>query len=334
VALVVGLLVLGGGPAHAAAPTEVTDQITDEVGVLGSDTATVRAALDRLTERTGIRLYVAYVDAFPGWGDEYTESTRYRSHLGRRDALLAVSVRSRTSYLSVDHYVFPLSDAAVVGLMEREVVPRIRAGEWAAAATALADGLRAPWDGSGAAAIDRSQRGASLALLVGCAALAVGAVCLLRRRHRPTDERRAFPGWTAAVVTRAGPLVIMFLAVYAAHRPGDDPGPPDLAAGITALCIVTAATMCWAAVDGYRLPFGLVVRIWASVGIVVVATWNVQPLLETWIAQRLLELNGFDAALFRGYESQLFRNLTMVPLHVIYCALAVFGASVGRVVRH
>jgi hypothetical protein len=123
----------------------VTDQITDEVGVLGADTATARAALDRLTERTGIRLYIAYVDAFRGWGDEYTQSTRYRSNLGRRDALLAVSVRSRTSYLSVDHYVFPLSDAAVVGLMEREVVPRIRAGEWAAAATALADGLRAPW---------------------------------------------------------------------------------------------------------------------------------------------------------------------------------------------
>ena len=133
---------------------------------------------------------------------------------------------------------------------------------------------------------------------------------------------------------RAGPVVIIFLAVYAAHRPADDPGPPDLAAGITALCVASAGTMCWAAVGRVRRPFGLVVRIWASVGIVVVATWNVQPLLETWIAQRLLELNGLDAAGLRGYESQLFRNLTTVPLHVIYCALAFSGASVGRVVRY
>jgi hypothetical protein len=39
-ALILALFALGGGPALADAPTRVTDQITDEAGVLGSGTAT------------------------------------------------------------------------------------------------------------------------------------------------------------------------------------------------------------------------------------------------------------------------------------------------------
>jgi TPM domain len=325
-ALVVVLLVLGGGPAFAAAPTRVTDQITDEAGVVGSDTVTVRAALDRLAERTGIRLYVVYVDDFPDWGDEYAQDTRHRSNLGRRDALLAVSVKRRTSYLSVDPYVFPLSDAAVVGLMEREVVPRIRAREWAAAATALADGLRAPWDGPGAAAIDRSRRGAPIGLLFGGGALAVSAIWLVMRRRGPTNDLPAFSARAVAVVVRAATMVVVFLVVYAARRVGT----PDLAAGLAALCVVTAGTTCWAAVDGYRLPFGTVVRTWAFVGLVVVAVWDLHPLLETWIAQCILDLGGLDPALFRGFDQGLFRDLLMVLLYVKHCALALAGASLGR----
>jgi hypothetical protein len=44
VALVVGLLALGGGSALAEAPTQVTDQITDDVGAIGTAAATAAAA--------------------------------------------------------------------------------------------------------------------------------------------------------------------------------------------------------------------------------------------------------------------------------------------------
>jgi hypothetical protein len=200
--LVVGLLLGAGGIALADAPLRVSGQLTDRAGVLGANTAEVQAAQDRLSTQTDLRLYVVYVRSFSGqYGQEWADRTAQLSQLGRRDALLAVAVDDRAYGISLDDG-FPLSDAAVTAIENRDVRPRLAAGDYAGAAVALADGLRtAAAGGSGTGATNGSGGGAAggsggvpVGLLVGGVAVLGGGAYLMTRRRRGRSAREAAPG--------------------------------------------------------------------------------------------------------------------------------------------
>jgi hypothetical protein len=187
----------GGGPAWAEQPLRVDDQVTDRVGALAGEGARVREALDRLRDANGTQLFVVYVSSFDGMnGQQWSDETARRSQLGDRDVLLAVAVDDRAYGYSVAGE-FPLSDRELADLAVEEVEPRLAAGDWAGAAVAMADGLRA---GGGAG----GDGGGGLpvgALLVG-AGIVGGAALLLSRRRRARDAA-ARAGGAPAVPGRA-----------------------------------------------------------------------------------------------------------------------------------
>lgn len=178
-ALVVGLLLGGGGVALAEAPLRVNDPVTDKAGALGTDPSAVQAALDRLASSTDMRLYVVYVTSFSGrGGQEWADRSAQASQLGRNEALLAIATQDRAYGISLDER-FPLSESTVGAIENRDVRPRLTAGDYAGAAVAMADGLRdgrASGGSSGSAALP-------VAALVGGLALAGGGAYLVRRRR-------------------------------------------------------------------------------------------------------------------------------------------------------
>lgn len=182
-ALVFGLLAFGGATASAEAPLRINGDITDPAGALGSDTARVQAALDRLSSETEMRLYVVYVKSFSGRaGQDWADRSAQASQLGRRDALLAVAVDDRAYGISLDE-TFPVSESAVTAIETQDVRPRLTANDWAGAAIALADGLRTG-HAAGASGGDTGSGALPVGLVVGGVALVGGGAYVLARRRR------------------------------------------------------------------------------------------------------------------------------------------------------
>jgi uncharacterized membrane protein YgcG len=109
------LIVLGAAlalamPAAAASPSagsagvppHLDTAVTDQTGVLAKDTAAIQAALQTLFDKTGVQLYVLFVNST---GDtsiaDYAVQAGVDSQLGPRDALLVVALADRTDNLSV-----------------------------------------------------------------------------------------------------------------------------------------------------------------------------------------------------------------------------------------
>ena len=192
-ALVVGLLWCGAGIALAEAPLRVNEPITDRSGALGTNPSQVQDALDRLSKDSDVRLYVVYVSTFSGRGGQaWADQSAQMSQLGRNDALLAVATDDRAYGISLDDR-FPLSDATVTAIENRDLRPRLAAGDYAGAAIAMADGLRtggpsAGSDGDRAAACPSPRWWAGRRWSAGvptCWSGAVGAV------RRPTSSPAA-----------------------------------------------------------------------------------------------------------------------------------------------
>ena len=199
-ALVVGLLAGGAGPAAAESPLRVDQLVTDPVGALGTDPSGVQVVLDRLAADTDVQLYVVYVKTFSGRdGQSWADTTAQISQLGRTDALLAVATQDRAYGISIDDR-FPLSDAAVTAIENRDVRPRLTAGDFPGAAIAMADGLRAARtsgdDGSGGSVAG------PVGLAVGGLAVVGGGAYLLVRRRRRKQAAAAGPAPSAG---SAGP---------------------------------------------------------------------------------------------------------------------------------
>ena len=180
-ALVVGLLWCGAGAALAEAPLRVDDPVTDKTAALGAGPSQVQTALERLDADTDLRLYVVYVSTFSGrGGQDWADQTAQMSQLGRNDVLLAIATADRAYGISVDDR-FPVSDSVVTAIEDRDVRPKLTAGDLPGAAVALADGLRT---GGPAAGADDGSGGVPVAALVGGAAVVGGAGYLLVRRRR------------------------------------------------------------------------------------------------------------------------------------------------------
>jgi hypothetical protein len=182
-ALVVGLLWCGAGVALAEAPLRINEPVTDRSGALGTGPSQVLAALDRLGGESDVRLYVVYVSSFSGRGGQaWADQTAQMSQLGRNDALLAVATDDRAYGISLDDR-FPVSDSVVTAIENRDVRPRLAAGDYAGAAVALADGLRTGGPSSASGGASGGAGVGVAAFLGGAAAVGAGAYLLARRRR-------------------------------------------------------------------------------------------------------------------------------------------------------
>ncbi|GEK21508.1 TPM domain-containing protein [Cellulomonas xylanilytica] len=177
-------LLLGAAALPAVGPQSLTGEITDEVGALDGSEAEVQAALDQLAEETPYQLYVVYVADFSGADPvEWAQATADASGLGSQDLVLAVATEARR---------YALAPQSVEGLSSSQVEAastaaedRLRADDWAGAAVATADTLRAEATGSG------SSGGGGFGTLLVVGLVVIGALFaipwfLARRRRAGT----------------------------------------------------------------------------------------------------------------------------------------------------
>jgi len=134
------------GPAVAAQPFRLDDQITDQADAFRGREAEARAALDTLRREDNVQLWVVYVDSFEGINaKEWTDETARLSDLGLNDMLLAVATGDRAYAYSVDQE-FPLSAGQLAEVATNTVEPALAENDWAGAVvgatTAISQTLR------------------------------------------------------------------------------------------------------------------------------------------------------------------------------------------------
>ena len=147
--LTVGLLL--APPAGAQPPSQLTNYVTDNTGVLSnSGRATVAAALGKLYTDRHIRLWVVYVDNFSGLSAvNWAQRTSRASDFGDYDALLAVGTTGRAYAFLVPSTVKGVSQSQVDDLRRNQIEPALRNNDWSGAAVAAADGLNVAPSSSG-----------------------------------------------------------------------------------------------------------------------------------------------------------------------------------------
>jgi len=190
-------VLLSATPAGAQPPSELTDHITDNTGVLtGPGRAAVRSAIDRLYRDRHIQLWVAYVDNFSRFKPEnWADRTRAASAMGDRDVLLAVATNTKLYAFDVPPTLAELTADELNSLRTKRIEPAIGAKDWSGAAVAAADGLDQP------ATASRPAQRNWVPIAIGVAALllvvvvvVVVVVVFYRARRRRSVARRGEPG--------------------------------------------------------------------------------------------------------------------------------------------
>ncbi|WP_156316684.1 TPM domain-containing protein [Leucobacter japonicus] len=136
-------MLVAGASASAVAPGPLGDDyVTDSANVLtASEESAANARLAAAQQETGLDLYVVFVDQFTdptdriAWADETAEF----NGLGDAQYLLAVSTEGRQYYLSSPNGG-SLSNGAL-DRIEENVLPELRANDFAGAVTAAAEQL-------------------------------------------------------------------------------------------------------------------------------------------------------------------------------------------------
>jgi uncharacterized membrane protein YgcG len=137
------------GPAAAAEPRNLRDQLTDDVGALTSaGRQEAQAALDELLAATGVQLWAWYTDTTGALtAPDFAAQTAKLSSLGGTDLLLVIALDDRAyGYSRPDG--FPLSDAELEVLLSNELEPGLRAGDYAGALVQVAGALTAELTGT------------------------------------------------------------------------------------------------------------------------------------------------------------------------------------------
>ncbi|MCU1528765.1 MAG: hypothetical protein JWP75_2528 [Frondihabitans sp.] len=187
-AILVGLMLafaaVFAGPAvaaHATAPVELNGAyVLDQSNVLSAaDKATITKSLDKLSKDRGITLLVIYVPTFtsPSQSSEWGAKTADLNSLGTNDILLSVATQTRLYDVSKDSNS-TLTTAQLASIEKNALVPQLKAANWAAAATATADGID---KATGPA--DLTWIPITIGVLVVIAIIVFLVVFLLRRRR-------------------------------------------------------------------------------------------------------------------------------------------------------
>src|SRR3712207_2280663 len=130
--------------ASAEPPLEVTDQITDETGLLGTGAPAAEQAAADLAAEDDLQLYAVLVPSFDGADPgDWAQDAAQLSALDETDVLLAVAAAESTyeyGYWVADD--FPLSEVDLDRAVSDEVEPRLAAGDRSGAVVALASQLQ------------------------------------------------------------------------------------------------------------------------------------------------------------------------------------------------
>lgn len=187
-------------PRPADAPSYLADHVTDTAGVLTGRVAEVEAAIDRLAQDTPVDLFVVFMDSFDGMpSEEWVNAAATASNLGVDDVLLAVAVDDRAFDVSIAEGGAVTADE-ITALVRTRVEPALSGDDWAGAAIAMADGLRATYlgetsgGGTPGQTPDETPSGTTSSLpawLLGGGALLVvgGGAALAMRTRRRRDQQ-------------------------------------------------------------------------------------------------------------------------------------------------
>lgn len=171
---------LASAPAAAEPPFNVPGMITDRAGALsGDDEQRIQQSFDRLTDESGLQMFVVYVETFDGMdGQTWANETATASGLGTDDILLAVALEDRSFGISVTDEL-DLTDDELDDVRQNDIRPALSDEDWAGAAVAGADGYREAATGSGGGS-------ATPWVVGGIAVVGAGAAgwWVLRRRAR------------------------------------------------------------------------------------------------------------------------------------------------------
>lgn len=137
------------GPAAAAEPRNLRDQLTDDVGALtSSGREQAQAALDDLLAATGVQLWAWYTDTTGSLtAPDFAARTAELSSLGGTDLLLVIALDDQAYGFSRPDG-FPLSDAELETLLSNELEPGLRAEDYAGALVQVAGALTAELTGT------------------------------------------------------------------------------------------------------------------------------------------------------------------------------------------
>lgn len=203
------LAALLGAPASGAPPVTLADtRVYDDPAVDALSDAEEQAADERLRElgeRTGIDLWVVFVDAFddPDDGFAWADETAIDNGLGTDQYLLAVAVDARQTAISWDQ-AGPLSEDTLLAV-DDAARERLGAEDYSGAIDAAADEIeRAQGGGSGSGIV-----WLVIAILV-VIAIVLGIFWFARRRRSGAKGEGAAPETldTAELEKRAASLLI------------------------------------------------------------------------------------------------------------------------------
>ncbi|HYI21196.1 MAG TPA: TPM domain-containing protein, partial [Candidatus Limnocylindrales bacterium] len=202
-------VVLVVAPTAAQGIPQLSDAITDQTGVLADDRPEIQDALESLFDRTGVQLYVLFVDTTDG-----LEITDYAEQVGEQsleaeDALLVVALDDRTDAINIGSELRDdVSQTAIDQVRTDVLEPGLASGDFGGTVVDTADALgevfpqTAPTAGPTAAATagpvtppptEPGQGGGSgsfLLVLIGGIVLIVGGVIVFSRIGRLRTERR------------------------------------------------------------------------------------------------------------------------------------------------
>lgn len=175
----VALVVLPAAGAQATAPVDIgSAYVVDDAGALtGAQQAEVERAVQQLYTDTGTQLYVVFVPSFTDPSDHmaWGAATMQRNQIETDGILLSVAVDERNYDVQQTNET-AISSSDVENAVDDALLPRLKQGDWAGAATGFASGLQ------------QSQQPADLTwlwILLGLAVLAaVIAVLVIRSRNK------------------------------------------------------------------------------------------------------------------------------------------------------
>lgn len=141
---IAALLVAGLAARPVAAAVPVLEAaVTDTTGVLDEDRAQIEDALERLFDRTGVQLYVLFVETTDGMAiGAYADEVALASDLGARDGLLVVALSDRTDNISLGEDLRDVVSQSEQDRIRTDVLePALGDGEFGGAVIATAAAL-------------------------------------------------------------------------------------------------------------------------------------------------------------------------------------------------
>jgi hypothetical protein len=194
-------LLVGLSPALAADAPVLGDQTTDLAGAFDGREPEVDAALARLLADHDIQLFVLFVETTDGEAVEaFGQAVVERNSLGVNDALLLVALDDRTDWIWVSDSLEEISTDEVDTMLVEDLEPRLRDGDFAGGAIAVAESMGAaisgepaptttPGGGTGAGSSDGGGVVLGVLLVAGGAGL-VGWWFMRRRQAAAAAEER------------------------------------------------------------------------------------------------------------------------------------------------